>query len=108
VAVGHVDSSANGFWSLGSSGGSCWSANSDPTASGPDTCLWRNGAPGSLGLGSATVGDASGSLSLGTVSASLYQGPATAPSGSCSVIGWAFSQDGHATFCNGTTWVAKI
>jgi hypothetical protein len=34
---------------------------------------------------------------------------ATQPSGSCGVQGqWVFSQDGHATYCNGTTWVSKI
>lgn len=38
----------------------------------------------------------------------VYQGPATAPSGSCTTVGWVFSQDGHATFCNGTTWISKI
>ncbi len=36
-------------------------------------------------------------------------GPATAPSGACSTIGaWAFSQDGHATFCASGTWTTKI
>jgi hypothetical protein len=36
-------------------------------------------------------------------------GDATAPSGTCTTIGiWMFTQDGHATFCNGTTWVTKI
>jgi hypothetical protein len=108
VAVGHVDSSANGYWSLGSSGGACWSSAIDPTTTAPDTCLWRNGASGSVSLGNATVGDSSGSLFLSTASASLYKGPATAPSGSCSAVGWAFSQDGHVTFCNGTTWISKI
>jgi hypothetical protein len=35
--------------------------------------------------------------------------PATAPSGSCSIGGqWAFSQDGHATFCASGTWTTKI
>lgn len=38
----------------------------------------------------------------------VYQGPATAPSGACSVVGWVFSQDGHATFCNGSTWIQKL
>ena len=42
------------------------------------------------------------------VSAAVYQGPATAPSGGCSTVGWAFSQDGHATFCNGSVWVPKL
>jgi hypothetical protein len=36
-------------------------------------------------------------------------GPTTAPSGSCSTNGaWAFSQDGHATFCASGTWTTKI
>jgi hypothetical protein len=35
-------------------------------------------------------------------------GPATAPSGACSVVGWVFSQDGHGTFCNGSIWATKI
>jgi hypothetical protein len=108
VAIAHVDGSANGFWSLGSAGGSCWSSTGDPTAAGPDTCLWRSGTSGSVSLGNATAGDASGSLSLSSISATLYKGPATAPSGSCSSVGWTFSQDGHATFCNGSTWVTKI
>ncbi|MDP9039579.1 MAG: hypothetical protein M3O02_09955 [Acidobacteriota bacterium] len=43
-----------------------------------------------------------------TTSSTLYQGPATAPTGSCSTVGWAFSQDGHASFCNGTSWAVKI
>jgi hypothetical protein len=45
----------------------------------------------------------------GSVAAPSYLGPATAPSGSCTVNGaWAFSQDGHATFCASGTWVTKI
>jgi len=47
-------------------------------------------------------------VNAGTVSANVYKGPATAPVGACSVVGWVFSQDGHATFCNGTTWITKI
>jgi hypothetical protein len=38
-----------------------------------------------------------------------YKGPATAPSGSCTDSGaWVFSQDGHAAFCAGGTWVTKL
>lgn len=47
----------------------------------------------------------------GTITTFGYMGPATAPSGSCSgpqTGTWVFSQDGHATFCNGTTWTVKI
>jgi hypothetical protein len=36
-------------------------------------------------------------------------GPATAPSGACTVNGaWVFSGDGHATYCNSGTWATKI
>jgi hypothetical protein len=36
-------------------------------------------------------------------------GPATEPTGSCSATGqWVFSQDGHASFCNGSAWVQKL
>jgi hypothetical protein len=68
----------------------------------PDTGLSRI-SPGVVGVGNGTAGDTSGAIN-----ATLYQGPATAPSGSCSAIGWEFTQDGHATFCNGSTWVTKI
>jgi hypothetical protein len=68
----------------------------------PDTGLSRTAAD-TVACGNGTQGDASC-----TFGAALYQGPATAPSGSCTTIGWAFSQDGHATFCNGSTWITKI
>ena len=42
------------------------------------------------------------------LSGDLVTGYPTAPSGPCTAVGWMFSQDGHATFCNGTNWVAKI
>jgi hypothetical protein len=43
------------------------------------------------------------------VSSPSYVGPASAPSGACSTTGaWIFSQDGHASFCSGGTWVTKI
>ncbi|MGD0796695.1 MAG: hypothetical protein ABR910_03135 [Acidobacteriaceae bacterium] len=85
----------------------CWSSTASVTTEPCDTGLSRTAA-GSVALGDGTVGDSSGSLSLSNVSANLYRGPATAPSGACSTVGWAFSQDGHATFCNGSTWVTKI
>ena len=44
----------------------------------------------------------------GNVSAPIT-GPATAPTGACTVNGqWVFSQDGHATFCAAGTWATKI
>jgi hypothetical protein len=67
-----------------------------------DTGLSRDSV-GVVDVGNGTAGDKSGAID-----ATLYKGPATAPSGSCSAIGWEFTQDGHATFCNGSTWVTKI
>jgi len=85
----------------------CWSSTASVTTSACDTGFSRIG-PASLALGNGAAGDASGSLSLSTVAANLYKGPTAAPAGACSVVGWVFSQDGHATFCNGSTWVTKI
>jgi hypothetical protein len=45
---------------------------------------------------------------VGGTFSDFYTGPDKAPSGSCSTVGWVFSQDGHATFCNGSYWVIKI
>jgi hypothetical protein len=45
----------------------------------------------------------------GSVSFPSYTGPVSAPSGACPTNGvWVFSQDGHATFCAGGTWVTKL
>jgi hypothetical protein len=65
-------------------------------------------AAGGVAIGNGAAGDASGTLSAGTISAALYKGPATAPTGACSAVGWVFSQDGHASFCNGSSWVQKF
>lgn len=35
-------------------------------------------------------------------------GPATAPTGACSVKGWLLTQDGHAVFCDGSTYTNKL
>jgi hypothetical protein len=78
------------------------SGNVTTNSATPDTGLSRTAAD-TVACGNGTQGDASC-----TFGAALYQGPATAPSGSCTTIGWAFSQDGHATFCNGSTWITKI
>lgn len=57
-------------------------------------------------VGASSVFQVDGS---GNVSASTYAGPASAPSGTCTVNGaWVFSQDGHASFCAAGTWVVKI
>lgn len=85
----------------------CWSSTASVTANACDTGLSRSG-PGAVALGNGTAGDSSGSLSLSNLTANLYKGPATAPSGACTTVGWAFTQDGHATYCNGSTWVTKI
>ena len=42
------------------------------------------------------------------LSGGLVTGYPNSPSGTCTVVGWMFSQDGHATFCNGANWVPKI
>lgn len=56
-----------------------------------------------------TTSDAGASLGvIGGTNSDFYTGPAEAPKGSCSTVGWVFSQDGHATFCNGSEWVPKI
>ncbi len=99
--------SGAGYTELPSLNALCWSSTASVTTQPCDTGLSRT-ASGAVALGDGTAGDSSGSLSLSSVSANLYRGPATAPSGSCTTIGWAFSQDGHATFCNGSTWVTKI
>ena len=77
-------------------------ASGDAGTTQPDTGFSRT-APGTVWLGNGTNGD-----KTGLFGAAEFTGPATAPSGACSVIGWAFSQDGHATFCNGTSWATKI
>jgi hypothetical protein len=59
----------------------------------------------------ATSGTASvvGLTDAGTTNLHQQIGPATAPTGSCATNGaWVFSQDGHATFCAGGTWITKI
>jgi hypothetical protein len=33
---------------------------------------------------------------------------ATQPTGACTALGWVLSNDGHITFCNGTTYVSKV
>ena len=86
-------------------GGFTWWPGTSPAA--PDTGLSRESA-GVVDVGNGTAGDKSGTLNAAAVSAGVYKGPATAPTGACSVVGWAFSQDGHASFCNGSVWATKI
>jgi hypothetical protein len=60
---------------------------------------------GVMDLGNGNFKDQSGTLQLGDLVYSGYLlGPATAPTGSCTVKGWAFPQDGTGNYCNGTTW----
>ena len=101
------DSSGAGTIEMPSLMVNCWSSSPDVTTTACDTGLSREAA-GVVDVGNGTQGDKSGTLSAATVSANVYKGPATAPTGTCSVVGWAFSQDGHISFCNGTTWVTKI
>ncbi len=44
-------------------------------------------------------------LTLGGVAISQA---ATAPTGSCAAVAWVLSNDGHMTFCTGTTYVTKF
>lgn len=59
----------------------------------------------------AVIGNSSTALTVlyGSVQIPAVKGPVTAPSGSCSTSGvWVFSQDGHVSFCDGTSWTTKI
>jgi hypothetical protein len=88
-------------------GGWCFDSRpDDPENIRPDTCMTRSQTnAGEVDFGN---GSAPGDMS-GTIGSNAIIGPATAPSGSCSVNGrWVFSQDGHATFCASGTWVTKI
>ena len=88
-------------------GGWCFDSRPDiPENIRPDTCMTRSQTnAGEVDFGN---GSAPGDMS-GTIGSNAIIGPATAPSGSCSVNGrWVFSQDGHATFCASGTWVTKI
>jgi hypothetical protein len=98
-----IGSSGAGFLGIDSSAVMGWMPSYvTPSSATPDTGLSRTAAD-TVACGNGTQGDASC-----TFKAALYQGPATAPSGSCTTVGWVFSQDGHATFCNGSTWTTKI
>jgi hypothetical protein len=66
----------------------------------------RQAAASSGAVANGTGQNAQGMSILNGAGAPTY--PVTAPSGSCTAIGWAFSQDGHATFCDGTTWTRKM
>jgi hypothetical protein len=68
-----------------------------------DTGISRD-APGVIDFGNGAAKDVSATLQFYG-----HIGPATAPSGACTVNGvWVFSQDGHATVCLALTWVSKI
>jgi hypothetical protein len=98
-----IGSGGSGYMGINSNTVMGWmSSFVTPGTATPDTGLSRTAAD-TLACGNGTQGDASC-----TFKAALYQGPATAPSGSCTTVGWAFSQDGHATFCDGSTWTTKI
>jgi hypothetical protein len=84
-----------------------------------DDFCWHN-VPGTglnpnMTLALTHSGGGSGTVTLDLTAATAgvklasVIGPATAPSGACTVTGaWVFSQDGHATFCSAGTWVTKI
>ena len=104
----NVGGGGAGFIQTNSLNVNCW-ANGvvNPGVSACDTGLSRDAA-GVVDVGNGAQGDKSGTMNAATLSANLYKGPETAPTGACSVVGWAFSQDGHISFCDGSTWVTKI
>lgn len=64
-----------------------------------------------FGTGDVAIGYASTQADPGVPLAvnGAMIGPVSAPSGACTTNGaWAFSQDGHATFCASGTWTTKI
>jgi hypothetical protein len=89
------------------SGDECLGANAD-IAAGLYNAAEIGGGQNTIAYTLAFHGASFFNYMTDSLIANLYQGRSTAPSGSCSTIGWAFSQDGHATFCNGTTWASKI
>jgi hypothetical protein len=105
-AIGGIDGAGNLCgWNNTSLHGVMGFSSTQTTA--VDTGLSRDSA-GAIDVGNGAAGDKSGTLNAATLAANLYKGPATAPTGACSVVGWVFSQDGHVTFCNGSTWITKI
>jgi len=69
---------------------------------GTDTGMSRNAAA-VVDVGNGTHGDASGTIKAANLVGSLYKGQAGAPTGAFGMVGWAFTQGGHASFCNGTS-----
>jgi len=75
------------------------------TSIGPHACLGGTCA-GLFNVGSSDQFHVDGS---GNMTSNTVIGPAVLPTGSCTIAGaWAFSQDGHAAFCNSGSWVTKI
>lgn len=56
------------------------------------------------------VMDLNGNMGIpGSFQAARFTGPATAPTGSSGgFVGWCFSQDGHISYADGSTWTLKI
>lgn len=122
---GNFNTGANFSVSLTSTGtggasstGANFSVATSATASGAGDISFTASNTGSATDGSfsvASTGPASFASSNFTLTAAglltagyAISGPATAPSGSCTTVGWVFSRDGHATFCNGSNWSTKI
>lgn len=83
-----------------------WEFGTDVAMNGTKDYYIYNYATGHPAIDIAPSDDVSvyGNLKPGGV----YQGPPTAPTGGCSTVGWVFSQDGHISFCNGSTWTQKM
>jgi len=99
---------SGGGWSLASGEGYGWS--SSATSSATVATQLTQPSAGNISLDTTTPGNHAASLTLNNLTVDgVYLGPATAPTGSCPTNGaWAFSQDGHATFCAAGAWTAKI
>ena len=83
-----------------------WEFGTDVNLNGTKDYYIYNYATGRPSIDIAPTDDVS--IATNVKVGGVYQGPATAPTGGCSVVGWVFSQDGHASFCNGSTWQLKI
>ncbi len=60
---------------------------------------------GQIDVGTGALQSKAGSLAMLNMTLGGYLlGATTAPTGSCMVEGWEFTQDGKASYCNGSTW----
>lgn len=93
---------------MGSNQSRMLSVGPDATHTGGWTLAGISGASANYQAYIACIYNTSCTFATPVVSPSIV-GPATAPTGACTPTGaWAFSQDGHATYCLAGTWATKI